>query len=382
MRVPSELVDAIIDKVAVLDNLTAERRALRACSLTARSFLPRSQLHLFAAITFRHDSLDMMKFDRLLAESPHIGELYVKYFALQLEGQTSPHSHNKTIVVPRILRLLPGLTHVFLDFDCDDDQPWESQSDLLKTGVQAACSLHSLRSLCLANLHFANVSELESLLSHAIGLKALVLDDITFSDSSVWSVDLRREPRVVIESLTLDTFDAVDAMVSSFSTVDIKHLQSLVLVSTPMFALLKVNAQTLQKVRIAFSEETPFDLDILEGNQTLRSIDVMEVDGSMAPCLRLFGPLGHLKALKTISLHFVQAAFDVDNDRNEVDWQKLNTSLTQAGDGFEAVFVSAYSETDEPPDLAYVKQRLPSVAGKISLAKEGFSRDYTFKPHL
>jgi hypothetical protein len=45
----------------------------------------------------------------------------------------------------------------------------------------------------------------------------------------------------------------VDAIVSSFSTVDIKHIRSMVLISTPMLPLLMANAQTLQKVRIVYS---------------------------------------------------------------------------------------------------------------------------------
>jgi hypothetical protein len=165
----------------------------------------------------------------------------------------------KTLVVPRILRLLPGLTHLLLDFGrayTFADRFWGSQPGLLQTSLHATLSLPYLQSLCLSKLIFANVSELEILLSHAAGLKELILDHIIFHDSEpVRRSGVLDEPRVVIESLTLDSFArTVDAMVSSFSTVDIKHLRSLQLVSTPLFPLLKVNAQTLQKVRIAYSQ--------------------------------------------------------------------------------------------------------------------------------
>jgi hypothetical protein len=104
MRVPQELVDAIIDKVARLDSA---RRALEACCLTARSSLSRSQWHLLAAIICRRYSSDSIKFDALFSESPHIGELYVRYFTLQLERTDMSELHEKTIEVPPILISAP-----------------------------------------------------------------------------------------------------------------------------------------------------------------------------------------------------------------------------------------------------------------------------------
>ncbi|KAJ7286597.1 hypothetical protein C8J57DRAFT_1497246 [Mycena rebaudengoi] len=228
MRFPQELVDTIIDEIAGLVTRPQNARSgLRACSLTARSFLPRSQLQLFADISCHRSgsSSDLMKFDRLLAEFPHIGEL-LRYLTLQLESYASSYVHEKTVVVPRMLRLLPGLTHLLLDLDCDYGHSWALQPDLLKTSLHAAFSLHCLRSLCLAGLNFSDVSELELLLSHAIGLKALILDRVSFDDSFVVRrVDFLCEPHpIILESPTLDSFDAVDAMVSSFRIVDIQHL--------------------------------------------------------------------------------------------------------------------------------------------------------------
>ncbi|KAJ7292650.1 hypothetical protein C8J57DRAFT_1490151 [Mycena rebaudengoi] len=395
MQVPQELVDAIIDKVALLQGnsrgrLSSPERELRACSLVAHPFLPRSQLHLFTAITCHRNSSDFAKFDRLLAESPHIGELYVRYLALQFQLKSQTSDHMKTLVVPRILRLLPDLTHLLLDFGraynpVDLDWFWRSQPSLLQTSLRTALSLRSLRSLCLTKLNFDNVSELETLLSHAIGLKELILDHIIFRDSEpVRRSGVLDEPRVVIESLTLDYLErAVDAIVSSFSTVDIKHIRSMVLISTPMLPLLMANAQTLQKVRIVYSPGEPFGPDISAANQTLRSIEVKENNYNIASSLQVFGYLGHLKALKTISLHFAAPHWDADDGGNVVDWPKLNASLAQAGDALEDVFFSAYSNTRALPDLVRVKQRLPSVATKISIVPTNvFSRNYTFGPQL
>ncbi|KAJ7290313.1 hypothetical protein C8J57DRAFT_1705742 [Mycena rebaudengoi] len=392
MQIPQELVDAIVDKVAIFDvdgvlDIHSSKSALRACSLTARSFLPRSQLHLFATISCRRYSSDLTMFDALLAGSPHIGEHFVRYFTLQLQGHHFAQSHEKTVVVPGILRLLPCLTHLVLDFDDyadegspDADQCWVSQPSMLKTSLHATLSRSCLRCLCLTDLNFATVSELEALLSHGIGLKELILDHIGF-ESSTQRVSCPHEPCVFIESLTLDSIqNAADALVSSFSAVDIKHLHSLVLVSTPLLPLLKANAQTLQKVRIAFSNEIPFDPDVLAGNQSLRCIEVNDVDCDLAFSLQLFGPLSQLKALKTISLHLA-TDLDADNGWNVVDWTKLNALLAQAGAGLEDVFLSIYSPTGAAPDLALVKQRLPAVAGKISHKNKAFSRIYTFGPH-
>ncbi|KAJ7290319.1 hypothetical protein C8J57DRAFT_340175 [Mycena rebaudengoi] len=358
MQIPQELVDAIIDKVAIFEvdsvlDIPSSKRALRACALTARSFLPRSQLQLFAAISCLRGSLDLDTFDSLLAHSPHIGEHYVRYFKVKLQ---SHQLYTNWVVLPRILRFLPGLTHLVLDFD---RQNWVLQPNLLKTSLHATFSRHCLRSLCLTNLYFADASELETLLSHGIGLKELILDHIGFG--KIFSSP--HELRVVIESFTLNiTGTAANALVSSFS-VDVKHLHSLVLVSTPLLPLLKANAQTLQKVRIAF----------------LNEIEIGDVDCDLASSLQLFGPLSQLKALKTISLH-VATDLDVRDRWNVMDWGKLNALLAQAGAGLEDVFFSAYSPSGAPPDLALVKQRLPAVAGRISHNKKAASQIYTSLP--
>ncbi|KAJ7286569.1 hypothetical protein C8J57DRAFT_1497215 [Mycena rebaudengoi] len=142
MRFPQELVDIVIDEVARLGDSSSER-TLRACSLTARSLLPRSQLHLFTEISFRGYSdervLKLMKFDGLLTESPHIGEL-VRCLSLQLDGWKFGQVYEKTVVVPRMLRLLPRLAHLDLDLQCDDDYFWVSQPEILKTSLHAAFS--------------------------------------------------------------------------------------------------------------------------------------------------------------------------------------------------------------------------------------------------
>ncbi|KAJ7266614.1 hypothetical protein C8J57DRAFT_376158 [Mycena rebaudengoi] len=366
MQVPQEIVDALIDNFAMSHDEKISRNrepvdadSLRACALTSRSFLRRSRMHLFAAFFCEHLS-DFSHFDRLLAESPHIGELYVRYFTLDIGDRTAPLL-TEDVVLPRILSRLPSLTHLTLDF-LSTYSDWPS---LFKASVRTTLSLNCLRSLCLYYLRFENASELELLLSHATGLKALNLGGILFQNLSVRGVD---PPgiHVFLESLELELeMEAVDAIVSGFSTVDIKHLKSLITNSSPIIPLLRANAQTIQKVRITPSYylrvlQLP-DPDILKGNQTLHSIDIAEDSSKMASALQQFGHLGHLKALKTISLDFADRVKHVSS--NAADWTKLDAILSSAVNGLEDIHI----HTEHLLDVELIRSLLPSVGEKIAV---------------
>ncbi|KAJ7238862.1 hypothetical protein C8J57DRAFT_111781 [Mycena rebaudengoi] len=385
MQVPQEIVDAIIDNFAMSHDEKISRNrepvdadSLRACALTSRSFLRRSRMHLFAAFFCEHLS-DFSHFDRLLAESPHIGELYVRYFTLDIGDRTAPLL-TEDVVLPRILSRLPGLTHLTLDF-LSTYSDWPS---LFKASIRTTLSLNCLRSLCLYYLRFENASELELLLSHATGLKALNLGGILFQNLSVRGVD-PPGVHVFLESLELELeMEAVDAIVSGFSTVDIKHLKSLITNSSPIIPLLRANAQTIQKVRITPSycpfncpslsfalltrtENTDLrvlqlpDPDILNGNQTLHSIDIAEDSSKMASALQQFGHLGHLKALKTISLDFADRVKHVSS--NAADWTKLDAILSSAVNGLEDIHI----HTEHLLDVELIRSLLPSVGEKIAV---------------
>ncbi|KAJ7266648.1 hypothetical protein C8J57DRAFT_1510753 [Mycena rebaudengoi] len=259
MRVPQEIVDTIIDNLAMSHDekisLISRRRwrepddanSLRACSLASRSFLRRSRMHLFSAFFCERFS-DFSHFDRLLAESPHIGELYVRYFTLEIGDNIAPLL-TEDVVLPRILSRLPRLTHVSLNFlsRCYIHL-WGSQPPLFKAGFRATLSLQCLRSFCLYSLDFANASELELLLSHATGLKTLTLGNIHFKNPSVPHVDVPHEVRVVLESFELALeMDVVDAIVSGFSIVDIKHLNPMS--SIPLYQSLHSSEQLHKQLK-------------------------------------------------------------------------------------------------------------------------------------
>ncbi|KAJ7266629.1 hypothetical protein C8J57DRAFT_1617777 [Mycena rebaudengoi] len=117
--------------------------------------------------------------------------------------------------------------------------------------------------------------------------------NIHFENPSVRRVDVPHEVRVVFESFKLELdVDAVDAMVSGFSTVDIKYLKSLVIDSSPIIPFLRENTETIQEVRInsSYYPRAP-DPDILKANQTLHSIKITENNSRIVPILQRFGHL-------------------------------------------------------------------------------------------
>ncbi|KAJ7260283.1 hypothetical protein C8J57DRAFT_1720216 [Mycena rebaudengoi] len=77
----------------------------------------------------------------------------------------------------------------------------------------------------------------------------------------------------------------------------------------------------------------------------------------MASALRKFGHLGHLKALKTMSLDFTDS-WGVGSP-NEADWTELDAILSQAVDGLEDIHI----HTEQPRDAGLVRSLLPSVGG-------------------
>jgi hypothetical protein len=109
------------------------------------------------------------------------------------------------------------------------------------------------------------------------------------------------------------------------------------------------------------TDPNPPDPDILKGNQTLHLIEITEHSSGMASALQQFGHLGHLKALKTMSLDFT------DNWRvgspNAADWTKLDAILSSAVDGLEDIHI----HTEHPLDVELIRSLLPSVGENIAV---------------
>jgi hypothetical protein len=109
------------------------------------------------------------------------------------------------------------------------------------------------------------------------------------------------------------------------------------------------------------------DPDILAGNTSLRSIEVIDLNSEMIYTLMTFGSLYHLTALKTISLHF-NSGLD-DSPLSTLSWRQLDVILAEAGSSLVGVHIYAFANKRRKtlPDVADVRSWLPSVAGLISV---------------
>ncbi|KAJ7278375.1 hypothetical protein C8J57DRAFT_163482 [Mycena rebaudengoi] len=257
MRVPQEIVDAIIDHLSLIDSEDDEREArvgaLRACALTCRSFRPRSQMHLLATIYCSRwgNSGRIDLFDRLLVESPHIGPLYVRHFSLVGVPGDFPEEVDvvtDSILVSRILSLLPNLARLNVVSASD-----RHRRIGFPAAVEGALSLLSLRTLHLSEFLFPDAAALDSLLSHARALQVLSLRRIFFRHYSVDRTGpSSRGVAVSLASLQLRDVNKqeVNAMLAAFSAVDIRHLLSLEVSSMPSAgSLLAANAHTIQRMQ-------------------------------------------------------------------------------------------------------------------------------------
>ncbi|KAJ7231331.1 hypothetical protein C8J57DRAFT_181639 [Mycena rebaudengoi] len=381
MKLPQELIDAVIDnlsismaqkdrtghgprpRMAVPHELVA---TLKACALSSRSFLARSQRELFTSVTCTSETNTVFRFHELLSRSPHIGA-YVKHFSLIGVGDDSLQDY---IPAALILPLLPNLTSLRVIPTMHMSQRWDNQPVPFRAALRGATSLRSLRRLSLYNYSFPDAPTLDSILCQATGLKELELSEISFIDDSIRHVDpARLEALVVLDTLKVYHLDTT-AIAAAFALVDVTHLRCLKVssmrVATPIF---KANAQTIQQVRGFFPDETSdiWDPDILKGNKSLRSIDVLAINSTMPSILRDFGDFSHLSALTNISLHFSEMLNR--SISNAAMWAALDAILAPASDSIE-VQIYGVTDADTPPDLALVKSWLPSVAAKISVHLE------------
>ncbi|KAJ7289557.1 hypothetical protein C8J57DRAFT_1493988 [Mycena rebaudengoi] len=178
----------------------------------------------------------------------------------------------------------------------------------------------------------------------------------------------------VLASLKVKEVDErnIDAMLAAFNAVDVKHLLSLdVQNMSSMITLLAANTDNTKTVLF---NETPGERmkirDILRGNTSLRSIEVVEPNVDIVHTLNVFGNLSYLTALKTISLHFEDGFDDVPLGTGE--WSELDRWLAQVGDSLKVVNIYALAE------LADVKAWLPAVARKISVHVDNQELDMSY----
>jgi hypothetical protein len=61
-------------------------------------------------------------------------------------------------------------------------------------------------------------------------------------------------------------------------------------------------------------------------NTTLRHIDITDSNTHIADSMKMFGNLGHLMALRTLSLHFYDHFSTDDNGMTDAAWADLDGS--------------------------------------------------------
>ncbi|KAJ7278791.1 hypothetical protein C8J57DRAFT_148622 [Mycena rebaudengoi] len=382
MKIPQELIDAVIDNLSISMAQTDREiltghvpreliATLKACAVSSRSFLARSQRELFTSIICTTEKNTVFRFHQLLSGSPHIGH-YVQQFSLIGVGDDSLQDY---IPAALILLLLPNLTslRVIPIPIMHMPQRWDNQPVSFRAALEGAISLCSLRHLSLYKYSFPDVPTLDSILCQATGLKELELSEISFINHSIRHVDpARLEALVILDTLKIDFLLHLDttAIVAAFALVDVTHLRCLKVsrmrVATPIF---KANAQTIQQVQGFFPDETSdiVDPDILKGNRSLQSIDVLAINSTMPSILRDFGDFSHLSALTNISLHFSEML--ICSIYAEAMWANLDAILAPVGNSIE-VQIYGMTDADTPPDLALVKSWLPSVTAQISVHLE------------
>ncbi|KAJ7292508.1 hypothetical protein C8J57DRAFT_1490012 [Mycena rebaudengoi] len=402
---PQEIIDAIVDHATADEgelrggNEPREADTLKGCALTCACISLEEPAAFVCFDLLRHVELRQARDTCFGIPASYLCRLviasYVKYFIIVLHADKYTRLVDFT-VVSQILALLKNLVYleVHLSLDGLAAHIWPT---IFKNAFFEPLLLPAFQSLSLLSCTFADVLELESLLSHASGLNALTLKDVKFDHTDARRAEpVSHEPRIILSSLEVTMgrmHGAVDAMLSSFTMLDIKHLRSLdVSMWTPMIPFLKANAQTVQKVHCFLPERASIcpifrvfqtlmdgwgeverrDPHILENNTSLRHIDITQWNVDMANSLRVFGDLGHLMALRTVSLRFQDQFGSFDDEMTKESWADLDKVLARARDTQEAVeiYVPIYKRWHIPvPDLAPLRSWLPSVARKISLHK-------------
>ncbi|KAJ7848295.1 hypothetical protein B0H13DRAFT_75808 [Mycena leptocephala] len=381
MRIPQELVDEIISTFDISEAYDSEiEGALKSCALVSRPFVRPCQMRLFARISVRdyeeiHNenlsasphaaSIAMSrKLSALLSCSPHIAA-YIRALDLCYNGTTI-----EAKFVPPILSAVTSLkTLILTDHFC---APFPVNPSTI-----AVFSLPSLRRVKLRRYQFSNPFELESLLSKAICLKELTLWCIYFADEyfnnnngSRVRDEISSTGAVRLEALTLARMDTitVEPMLSSFTRIDLQHLNFLSLLESPIMGLLRANARTIQKLTLGKAYHTAYftadvpDHEIMAGENNLTSLDfeVAEI-GSVVTLIQLLGDLGNLKALKTLQITLHHGL----SNKEWEDWKALDALLLPLPSSVDVQIHAAFGSFNKhmnTHDVELIKRCLPSLS--------------------
>ncbi|KAJ7138796.1 hypothetical protein C8R46DRAFT_1136654 [Mycena filopes] len=342
VQLPQDIIETIVDEVAdplavlvtglvlsvghLATALEQVGPTLKACALAGRYFMHASQRHVFSVALLSRSRLTV-RFAELIGDHPHLANyvrhIYITYTTAAADSDT----------VCRILSSLPHLLGVGAFATASRElenatpqvmpAPWEDHSLPLKTAFRTALGRPDVRQVEWRRVSFADLGELHSMLLECPSLKALKLvrcAESTIPDSSAAPerIGIR-----ILDSLHLERMSPlfVDHMLDSFVGVDIRHLKSLTIRSTPgVTKLLRANRSTLREIKLAASDTQDtesVDRDILAGQNVLQSVHI-SLDHERRPgrdnstlkrTIDLCGNLRNLKALRTFTLQGISADF-------------------------------------------------------------------------
>ncbi|KAJ7702758.1 hypothetical protein B0H17DRAFT_1194634 [Mycena rosella] len=150
IRIPQELVDAIVDGVA-------EARSMKSCALVASKFRNPSQRILLRSLTIKcgykeQERSNYGALSSLLSESPHIAQ-HVKRLTLKLPaGQKDLQDVE---ILQRVLARMTRVKHCSINGTYIRDTRWSTLSASLASAVLDFITrqgLHSLAVACLEDL--------------------------------------------------------------------------------------------------------------------------------------------------------------------------------------------------------------------------------------
>ncbi|KAJ7433282.1 hypothetical protein B0H11DRAFT_2208981 [Mycena galericulata] len=227
----------------------------------------------------------------------------------------------------KILALLPALKQ--LRILPEKRSRWQSHPANMRADFYTALSLKNFRCIEMADQTFADARELDGLLSQCAGLMDLILQNVSFVDTSSKITSLSPAKQIVLDSLKICFMEEsmITAMLHSFTKINVTNLISLELVGTPAASLLAANASSLHDMKIKVFDEAvyasgaPFQGTMVMNLRTI-DLDVYRVS-SAALVLASFGWFKCFPALEAITLTIRSSNHPI----GEAIWADLDARL-------------------------------------------------------
>ncbi|KAJ6538821.1 hypothetical protein DFH09DRAFT_1176325 [Mycena vulgaris] len=366
MPLPQELinliVDAIVDCVDLAHNpwiITSPlgrviRETLRYCALIARAFVRPCQMYIFHGLTLGNTTRTKA-LSALCLTRPHLPS-YIR--ALVLECRPAEE------YLESIMHILAAATNLTRLKIYPQSQAYCMP---LHASLAAAFSLPYVRHIELGKVVFEDAFKLQALLSASRSLKTLTLYWITFVETTKPTQTLQipapAAPRVVLDSLKMIYMHPtqMQAMLDAFTVIDITQLRSLDLDDVSMQPLLKLNARTLQHIKICDYSSRPSLEGTVDADALARQLQSLHLE-MVSPfvlntILRFFGRLDHLMRLKTVRVR-------VSEREDPVSLRTLDGLLDGLPALAEAHVYASSQWKGEPDAEALLRSWMPVLAAR------------------